>query len=123
MLADGPLRQAVDFAERALEPIPAKERAEWVSKIDAAVPDAVAAAQQAQRAIVKSADPDAATVADPVLAKPNQIAPSFPLFQAASRHAAIRSHGCGRQRETSAARQSPRCWQTPPRPACPRSAS
>ncbi|MFM8273372.1 MAG: hypothetical protein ACKODX_13745, partial [Gemmata sp.] len=88
VLADGPLRQAVDFAERALEPIPAKERAEWVSKIDAAVPDAVAAAQQAQRAIVKSADPDAATVADPVLAKPNQIAPSFPLFQAASRHAA-----------------------------------
>ncbi len=37
---------------------------------------------------MKTADPDAAAVADPVLARPNQIAPSFPLFQAASRHAA-----------------------------------
>src|SRR4051794_15798941 len=80
VLPDGPLRQAIDFAERALEPIPAGERAAWLKKIDDAVPGAVGAAEQAQRAIVKSADPDAATVADPVLSKPNQIAPSFPLF-------------------------------------------
>lgn len=88
VLPDGPLRQAIDFAERALDPIPPAERAIWVKKIDAAVPGAVNAAQATQRAIVKSADPDAAAVADPVLARPNQIAPSFPLFQAASRHAA-----------------------------------
>ena len=88
VLPDGALRQAIDFAERALEPIPAKDRAEWLKKIDQAVPEAVSAAQETQRAIVKSADPDASTVADPVLARPNQIAPSFPLFQAASRHAA-----------------------------------
>ncbi len=88
VLPDGTLRQAIDFAERALEPIPATERAAWLKKIDAAVLDAVSTAQQTQHAIVKSADPDAATVADPVLARPNQIAPSFPLFQAASRHAA-----------------------------------
>ena len=34
------------------------------------------------------ADPDAAGQDAPVLARPNQVAPSFPLFQAASRHAA-----------------------------------
>ena len=88
VLPDGPLRQAIDFAELALEPLSAKTRNEWLKKIDAALPEAVNAAEAAQREIVRSADPDAATVADPVLARPNQIAPSFPLFQAASRHAA-----------------------------------
>lgn len=87
-LPDGPLRQAIDAAELALEPFTSADRDAWRARIDAAVPDAVAAAQAAQRAVVRSADPDAANVADPVLAKPNQAAPSFPLFQAASRHAA-----------------------------------
>lgn len=87
-LPDGPLRQAIDAAELALEPLTASERAAWIKKIDAAVPGAVYAAESAQRAIVRPADPDAASVSDPVLAKPNQAAPSFPLFQAASKHAA-----------------------------------
>jgi hypothetical protein len=41
----------------------------------------------AQREIVKSCDPDAADIEQPVLSRPNQIAPAFPLFQAASRSA------------------------------------
>ncbi len=87
-LPDGALRQAVDVCERATEPLPAAQRAEWQKKLDAAVPGAVEAAQLAQREIVKPADPDAAGQDAPVLARPTQIAPSFPLFQAASRHAA-----------------------------------
>jgi len=58
-----------------------------VRKIDEAIPGAVTAAEQAQREIVKSCDPDAADVERPVLARPNQIAPAFALFQAASRSA------------------------------------
>src|SRR5580700_8023536 len=87
-LPSGVLQQAIDFVERAEKPLTAEERAEWQKKIDAAVPEAVGAAELAQRAIVKSADPDAAGQDSPVLARPNQIAPAFPLFQAASRHAA-----------------------------------
>ncbi len=84
----GVLQQAIDFAERATEPLTAAQRAEWLRKIDAAVPEAVGAAEVAQRDIVKTADPDAAGQDTPILARPNQIAPAFPLFQAASRHAA-----------------------------------
>jgi hypothetical protein len=87
-LPAGVLPQAIDAAERAERPFTAAQRAEWQRKIDAAVPEAVGAAELAQRAIVKSADPDAAGQDAPVLERPNQIAPAFPLFQAASRHAA-----------------------------------
>lgn len=87
-LPDGVLRQAIDFVERATEPLTPAQRAEWLRKIDASVPEAVGAAELAQRDIVKTADPDAAGQDGPVLARPNQIAPAFPLFQAASRHAA-----------------------------------
>ena len=87
-LPAGVLQQAIDFAERAEQPLDPARRAEWQKKIDAAVPEAVGAAELAQREIVKSADPDAAGQDAPVLARPNQIAPAFPLFQAASRHAA-----------------------------------
>lgn len=87
-LPDGVLRQAVEACELATEPLPAAQRAAWQKKIDAAVPEAVGAAQLAQREIVRPADPDAAGQDAPVLERPTQIAPSFPLFQAASRHAA-----------------------------------
>jgi hypothetical protein len=87
LLPDGVLRQAVAFAERAETPPPEAERAEWVRKIDAAVPEAVGAAELAQRDIVRSCDPDAADIDNPILSRPNQVAPAFPLFQAASRHA------------------------------------
>lgn len=87
LLPDGVLRQAVDFAERATHPLPEATRAEWIKKIDAAVPQEVGAAELLQRGIVKSCDPDAADVEQPVLARPNQIAPAFPLFQGASRNA------------------------------------
>jgi hypothetical protein len=87
-LPPGVLQQAIDFAERATAPLTATQRAEWQKKIDASVPEAVGAAELAQREIVKSADPDAAGQDAPILVRPNQIAPAFPLFQAASRHAA-----------------------------------
>ena len=87
-LPPGALQQAIDAVERATEPLSPEQRAEWLRKIDAAVPEAVGAAELMQRDIVKSADPDAAGQDGPVLARPNQIAPAFPLFQAASRHAA-----------------------------------
>lgn len=87
-LPEGVLCQAIDAAERAEQPLSPEQRAQWLKKIDAAVPEAVGAAELAQREIVKSADPDAAGQEAPVLARPNQIAPAFPLFQAASRQAA-----------------------------------
>lgn len=94
-LPEGVLREAIDFAERAEKPLSAAERAKWQKKIDMAVPEAVGAAELAQREIVKSADPDAAGQEAPVLTRPNQIAPTFPLFQAASRHAAQAIEGMG----------------------------
>lgn len=87
LLPDGVLRQALDHAELAAHPLPAGERTEWVRKIDAAVPEAIGAAELAQREIVKSCDPDAADLDAPVLSRPNQVAPAFPLFQSASRNA------------------------------------
>jgi len=87
-LPEGVLRQAIDFAERTVEPLTPEQRSEWLVKIAAAVPETVGAAEMAQRQIVKTADPDAATQNDPILTRPNQIAPAFPLFRAASRHAA-----------------------------------
>jgi hypothetical protein len=94
-LPDGVLREAIDFAERATAPLTADERNAWLKTIDAAVPQAVGAAELAQHEIVKSADPDAATQEGPILTRPNQIAPAFPLFQAASRHAANAVEGMG----------------------------
>jgi hypothetical protein len=87
LLPEGVLRQAVEHAERAAHPLSEAERAEWLRKIDAAIPAAVGAVEMAQREIVKSCDPDAADVQQPILDRPNQIAPAFPLFQAASRNA------------------------------------
>ena len=87
LLPDGVLRQAIEFAERSAHPLPEATRAEWIQKIDAAIPREVGAAELQQRAIVKSCDPDAADLEQPVLDRPNQIAPAFPLFQAASRNA------------------------------------
>ena len=87
LLPAGVLREAIEFAEQAEKPITAAVRKEWLKKIDAAIPAAISAAEFAQREIVKSADPDSADLTDPVLARPTQIAPAFPLFRAASNHA------------------------------------
>lgn len=87
MLPDGPLRAAIEAAERAGDPLPAPERAEWVRQIEAATPAAAAAVEAAQREIVRTADPDSADQENPVLARPTQIAPAFPLFRAASNYA------------------------------------
>ncbi len=95
LLPEGVLQQALDFAERAEHPLPEAMRTEWFKKIDAAIPKAVAAAEKAQREIVKSCDPDAADLENPVLDRPNQIAPAFPLFQAASRNARNSIDGIG----------------------------
>lgn len=87
ILPDGVLRQAVEALELADPAIPEAERAEWARKVAAATPAAVGAAELAQRDIVKSADPDSADVENPVLERPTQIAPAFPLFRAASNEA------------------------------------
>ena len=87
LLPEGPLRAALNAAELAEKPLTAKERTSWQKKIAGAIPKAVEAVQQAQREIVKSADPDSADVEGPVLDRPTQSAPAFPLFRAASNHA------------------------------------
>jgi hypothetical protein len=87
LFPDGVLREAVEAAERAEAPLSAADRAAWLRRIDAATPEAVEAVELAQREIVKSADPDSADQENPILARPNQLAPAFPLFRAASNHA------------------------------------
>ena len=87
LLPEGPLRDAVDAVEMSEKPLAAKSRSAWLKKIAAATPKAVATVQQAQREIVKSADPDSADVDGPVLERPSQSAPAFPLFRVASTHA------------------------------------
>jgi hypothetical protein len=87
VLPEGTLRDAVEAAERAEHPLAEADRAEWLRRIDAGVPEAVGAAELAQREVVRSCDPDSADQERPVLSRPNQVAPAFPLFQAASRHA------------------------------------
>jgi hypothetical protein len=86
-LPDDPFRAAVEAVEVAEGGLSAQDRAEWGRKITAAEPAAAEAAGAAAREVVKTADPDAADVSGPVLARPTQIAPAFPLFAAASRHA------------------------------------
>jgi hypothetical protein len=87
LFPDGLLRQAVDNAERATHPLDLAARADWLGRIDDAIPKAVAIAEELQLEIVRSCDPDAADLDGPILSKPNQVAPAFPLFQASSRHA------------------------------------
>jgi hypothetical protein len=88
VLPDGALRRAVETAERAERPLSATERAKWLNEIDAGLPAAVGAAELAQREIVKSADPDAATAPAPDDVSDKQVVPALPLFRAASRNAA-----------------------------------
>jgi hypothetical protein len=95
LLPEGVLRQAVDFAERTTHPLCEEDRARWRGLIEAAVPDAVQAAEQTQREIVKTCDPEAADLEQPVLTRPTQAAPAFPLFQAASRQAQASIEGIG----------------------------
>ncbi|HEY3787631.1 MAG TPA: hypothetical protein VGL71_02195, partial [Urbifossiella sp.] len=87
LLPEGVLRQAIDAAELAEKPLEEAEREEWSRRLAAATPVAVSAAELAQREIVKSADPDSADLENPILERPTQIAPAFPLFRAASNHA------------------------------------
>jgi hypothetical protein len=48
LLPDGPLRQAIELVERADGPLPDDVRTQWIRKIDAATPEAVAAGERAQ---------------------------------------------------------------------------
>ncbi len=83
----GPFRAAVEAVEAAEGNLTPDTRTELARRVTAAEPGAAAAAEAAAREVVKTADPDAADVSGPVLARPTQIAPAFPLFAAASRHA------------------------------------
>ncbi|HEX4614269.1 MAG TPA: hypothetical protein VH092_39240 [Urbifossiella sp.] len=86
-LPEGPFRVAVEAVETADPSLSPASRAELGRQITAAEPGAAGAAEATTREVVKTADPDAADVEGPVLARPNQAAPAFPLFKAASRHA------------------------------------
>lgn len=86
-LPEGPFRAAVEAVESEEGGLSAEVRTGLAERISADTPAATEAAAAAQSEVVKSADPDAADVSGPVLSRPNQIAPAFPLFAAASRHA------------------------------------
>jgi hypothetical protein len=86
-LPEGPLRAAVEAVETADGQLHPEARADLARQVTAAEPEAAGAAELVAREVVKSADPDAAEVEGPVLSRPNQSAPAFPLFRAASRHA------------------------------------
>ncbi len=102
LLPVGVLQDAVEAIERAEKPLATTARTAWIRKINEALPAAVAATEQAQREIVKFADPDAADQTDPVLARPNQVVPAFPLFAAASRHARNSVNGISEALEQAA---------------------
>lgn len=86
-LPEGPFRAAVEAVESAEGSLPADARTGLADKVTADEAAAAAAAGNETREVVRTADPDAADVSGPVLSRPNQIAPAFPLFAAASRHA------------------------------------
>jgi hypothetical protein len=87
VLPDGPLREAVEWAERnAGETNGSPEAAAFLNHLEPAAREAVDAARHAQREIVLAADPDA----DPESfrhADARKTNPSAPLFQAACRAA------------------------------------
>ena len=95
LLPEGVLRQAVENVERVAHPLSQAERTEWINKIDASLPAAVGAAESFQREIVRLCDPEAADLDQPILERPNQVAPAFALFQASSRHARSAIDGIG----------------------------
>ncbi len=86
-LPDGPFRAAVEAVETAEGSLTPEARAELARRVTAVEPQAASDAEAAAREVVKLADPDAADMEGPVLARPTQSAPAFPLFKAASRHA------------------------------------
>jgi hypothetical protein len=87
VLPDGPLREAVEWAERSAgEAHGSAEAAEFLNQLEPTARAAVEAARHAQREIVLAADPDA----DPESfrhADARKTNPSAPLFQAACRAA------------------------------------
>jgi hypothetical protein len=84
----GPGRDALAFAEDHADDLPADAVEAWLDRLAAAVGPAADAARAAMLDLVRGADPAAAEQNTPVLTRPNQVAPAFPLFQAASRYAA-----------------------------------
>ena len=99
LLPDGPLKQAIDQAELAVKPLAPAARKKWAKQVEAAIPDAVAAAEAAQLLIVHTCDPDAA---DPPPGDPPVTAPALPMFHAASRHARNSVTGMGQAAEQAA---------------------
>lgn len=85
VVPEGKLREAVEFIEVNADTVSADDAVRWAEAVQAATP---ALTEQAR---VETADlVRAATMGDvdePVLTRPNQIAPAFPLFVAAGRYA------------------------------------
>jgi len=89
VVPEGDMREAVDFIERNAATLPAKVAKEWLKRIDAAIPAAIEQARNTMADVVRPADPTSADQSGPILDSPDEIAPAFPLFAAASRHAAL----------------------------------
>lgn len=85
VIPDGVLRQAVEFVEANADGFAAAAAAGWQDRLTAAVPGLVERAAAETEDLVRPARMDPAD--QPVLTRPNQIAPAFPLFTAAGRYA------------------------------------
>lgn len=85
VLPEGKLRDAVEFVEAHADGFGAADAAGWVDGLTAALPDLVARAEAETAALVRPARMEETEA--PVLTRPNQIAPAFPLFVAAGRYA------------------------------------
>lgn len=106
LLPDGPFREAIQFREdQANGVVPTADFSPWVQRLTDALPDAVAAAEARQRALVASCDPDA-NRDDFQDTAARRINPAVPLFRSASRAAwlAVEAAGIAARTATTAVR-------------------
>ncbi|QEL20038.1 hypothetical protein [Limnoglobus roseus] len=85
VIPEGKLRDAVEFVERQAETLTPAMAEKWVADLDDGLPALLARVRTETEDLVRPAM--IGDVDEPVLTRPNQIAPAFPLFVAAGRYA------------------------------------
>lgn len=85
VIPEGKLRAAVEFVEAHADGFGPSGGTEWLDGVTAATAEVVARAEAETATLVRPAEMD--NTDGPELTRPNQIAPAFPLFVAASRYA------------------------------------
>jgi hypothetical protein len=85
LVPEGKLREAVEHVELNADAVSAEDAARWAQAIEDARPELADRAVAETQALVRAATME--DIDEPVLTRPNQIAPAFPLFVAASRYA------------------------------------